>query len=188
MITIALPNQSMLDRLTSQLPDVNLIVWGAADGAPPQHVDLAVLDYLGSSSTLADFEGLDVAALQSQSLGYDGVADRLPAGISYCNAVGVHEASTAELAVGLIIAEQRGFPEHFANQKTGTWNQHEQPGVAGKTVVIVGAGGVGNQIADKLAPFEANVVRVARSGRKDERGAIQSMDALPALLARADVV
>lgn len=188
MITIALPNQSMLDRLTSQLPDVNLIVWGAADGAPPQHVDLAVLDYLGSSSTLADFEGLDVAALQSQSLGYDGVADRLPAGISYCNAVGVHEASTAELAVGLIIAEQRGFPEHFANQKTGTWNQHEQPGVAGKTVVIVGAGGVGNQIADKLAPFEANIVRVARTNRSDARGAIQSMDALPSLLAKADVV
>ncbi|GAA1217522.1 2-hydroxyacid dehydrogenase [Rhodoglobus aureus] len=188
MITIALPDQQMCDRLAPQLPDVNLIVWGAADGAPPQHVDLAVLGYLGASSALGSFEGLDVAALQSQSLGYDGVADRLPAGITYCNAVGVHEASSAELAVGLIIAEQRGFPEHFANQQTGSWNQHEHPGVAGNTVIIVGAGGVGNQIADKLAPFEANVVRVARTNRSDARGAIQSMDALPSLLAKADVV
>ena len=46
--------------------------------------------------------------------------------------------------------------------------------------LIVGAGGVGNQIADKLAPFDANVVRVARTNRSDERGAVQSMDALPA--------
>ncbi|MGV8852811.1 MAG: NAD(P)-dependent oxidoreductase, partial [Rhodoglobus sp.] len=165
MITIALPNQQMCDRLAPQLPDINLIVWGVTDGAPPQHVDLALLGYLGSANELAACEGLDIAALQSQSLGFDGVADRLPSGITYCNAVGVHEASTGELAVGLIISEQRGFPEHFANQQSGTWNQHEFIGVAGTTVVIVGAGGVGNQIADKLAPFEANVVRVARTNR-----------------------
>jgi phosphoglycerate dehydrogenase-like enzyme len=188
MITISLPDQHMRDRLAAQLPEVNLIVWGARDGAPPQHVDLAVLGYLDSANELGSFEGLDIAALQSQSLGYDGVTDRLPAGITYCNAVGVHEASTAELAVGMIIAEQRGFPEHFANQRTGTWNQHEFVGVAGSTVIIVGAGGVGNQIADKLAPFAANVVRVARTNRSDARGAVQSMDALPSLLAKADVV
>jgi len=188
MITIALPDQHMRDRLEAQLPEVNLIVWGARDGAPPQHVDLAVLGYLGASDELSICEGLDVAALQSQSLGYDGVADLLPAGITYCNAVGVHEASTAELVVGLVIAEQRGFIEHFANQQTGTWIQHERIGVAGSTVIIVGAGGVGNQIADKLSPFEANVVRVARTNRSDARGAIQSMDALAGLLALADVV
>jgi phosphoglycerate dehydrogenase-like enzyme len=188
MITIALPDQHILNRLASQLPDVNLIVWGVGDGPPPQHVDLALLGYLYSPDILATLEGMNVAALQSQSLGYDGIADRLPAGITYCNAVGVHEASTAELAVGMIISEQRGFPEYFANQQTGTWNQQQQLGVAGSTVVIVGAGGVGNQIADKLAPFEANVVRVARTNRSDARGAVQSMDALPSLLAKADVV
>lgn len=188
MITIALPDEQMHARLAPQLPDVNLIVWGANDGQPPQHVDLAVLGYLRSADDLQRFAGLNVAALQSQSLGYEKAAANLPAGISYSNAVGVHEASTAELAVGLIIAEQRGFPEHFANQQTGTWSQHEQPGVAGKIVVIVGAGGVGNQIADKLAPFEANIERVARTNRSDARGAVQSMDALPSLLAKADVV
>tara|TARA_R110002020_G_scaffold475881_2_gene713565 strand:- start:6000 stop:7019 length:1020 start_codon:yes stop_codon:yes gene_type:complete len=188
MITIALPDQQIFDRLAPQLPDVNVIVWGPADGAPPVHVDLALLGYLGAAGGLRSFEGMDVAALQSQSLGFDGIEDRLPAGITYCNAVGVHEASTAELAVGMIISEQRGFAEHFANQQTGTWNQHEQAGVAGKTVVILGAGGVGNQIADKLAPFDANVVRVARTNRSDARGAVQSMDALPALLAKADIV
>jgi phosphoglycerate dehydrogenase-like enzyme len=188
MITIALPDQQMHDRLAQHLTEVNLIVWGVGDGAPPQHIDLAVLGYLGASNELGAFAGLDVAALQSQSLGYDGVVDLLPSGITLCNAVGVHEASTAELAVGMIISEQRGFSEHFTNQQTATWNQHEHIGVAGTTIIIVGAGGVGNQIADKLAPFEANVVRVARTGRSDARGAVQSMDALPALLAKADVV
>lgn len=188
MITIALPDQQIFERLAPQLPDANVIVWCPADGAPPVHIDLVLVGYLGASGGLGSFAGMDVAAIQSQSLGYDGIENRLPAGITYCNAVGVHEASTAELAVGMIISEQRGFPAHFANQQTGTWDQHEQPGVAGKTVVIVGAGGVGNQIADKLAPFDANVVRVARSNRSDERGAVQSMDALPSLLAKANIV
>jgi len=188
MVSIALPNQQMHDRLAPQLPDVELIVWNVTDGAPPAHLDLAVLGYLGAGGGIAAFAGMDVAALQSQSLGYDGIADLLPAGIAYCNAVGVHEASTAELAVGMIISEQRGFPNHFANQRSGIWDQHEQPGVAGKTILIVGAGGVGNQISDKLAPFDANVVRVARSGRSDERGAVQSLHALSSLLAMADVV
>jgi phosphoglycerate dehydrogenase-like enzyme len=188
MITIALPDQQMHDRLAQHLTQVNLIVWSVGDGAPPQHIDLAVLGYLGASNELGAFADLDVAALQSQSLGYDGVVDLLPSGITLCNAVGVHEASTAELAVGMIISQQRGFPEHFTNQQTATWNQHEHIGVAGTTIIIVGAGGVGNQITDKLAPFEANVVRVARTGRSDARGAVQSMDALPSLLAKADVV
>lgn len=188
MITIAVPTQRMLDSLTPQLPDVNVILWTAEEGAPPQHVDLAVLGYLGSKDELTALEGLDIAAVQSQSLGYDGISEVLPAGLSYCNAVGVHEASTAELAVGFIISEQRGFPQHFRNQQSGAWVQHEHIGVAGTTVLVVGAGGVGNQIVDKLAPFGANVVRIARTGRNDERGGIQSMDALPALLAQADVV
>jgi hypothetical protein len=42
MITIALPDQQMHDRLAQHLTQVNLIVWSVGDGAPPQHIDLAV--------------------------------------------------------------------------------------------------------------------------------------------------
>jgi len=188
MITIAVPDQQMHDRLAPQLPDVSLIVWNVGDGAPTQHIDLAVLGYLRAADDLPKFAAFDVDALQSQSLGYENAVKHVPVGISLSNAVGVHEASTAELAVGMMISEQRGFPRHFAHQQSGTWSQNEQPGVAGKTVVVIGAGGVGNQIVDKLSPFDANVVRVARSGRSDERGAVQSLDALPSLLAKADIV
>ncbi|MFE9291331.1 2-hydroxyacid dehydrogenase [Streptomyces olivaceus] len=134
----------------------------------------------------------NVQVLQTLSAGIDSVEPglkQLPAGVRLCNARGVHEASTAELTLTLILASLRGVPDFVRAQDRGEWLGGFRPALADRTVLIVGYGSIGAAIEDRLVPFEvAPVVRVARSTRATERGPVHPLTDLPALLPRADVV
>ncbi|WOX21919.1 2-hydroxyacid dehydrogenase [Streptomyces solicathayae] len=133
-----------------------------------------------------------VRAVQTLSAGIDhvtpGLGDLRP-GVRLCNAKGVHEASTAELTLTLILASLRGVPGFVRGQDAEEWRAGFYPALADKSVLIVGYGSIGAAIEDRLAPFEcARVARVARSARATERGPVHALADLPALLPQADVV
>ncbi|MDO0925593.1 2-hydroxyacid dehydrogenase [Streptomyces sp. TG1A-8] len=133
-----------------------------------------------------------VQVVQTLSAGIDHVEPGLPhlrAGVRLCNARGVHEASTAELTLALILASLRGVPDFVRAQDRGEWLGGFRPALADRGVLIVGYGSIGAAIEDRLEPFElARVARVARSGRATARGPVHPFTALPSLLPEADVV
>ncbi|MEC4016235.1 2-hydroxyacid dehydrogenase [Streptomyces sp. H27-D2] len=113
----------------------------------------------------------------------------LPPGVRLCNARGVHEASTAELALTLTLASLRDIPGFVRGQDAEEWRSGFYPALADKSVLIVGYGAIGSAIEDRLAPFEcARVVRVARSARETAHGPVLPFSELPELLPDADVV
>ncbi|WP_418959296.1 2-hydroxyacid dehydrogenase [Streptomyces tritici] len=133
-----------------------------------------------------------VRVVQTLSAGIDhvtpGLGDLRP-GVRLCNAKGVHEASTAELTLALVLASLRGLPGFVRGQDAEEWRAGFYPALADKSVLIVGYGSIGAAIEDRLAPFEcARVARVARSARATERGPVHALTDLPALLPEADVV
>ncbi|MCI3273296.1 2-hydroxyacid dehydrogenase [Streptomyces cylindrosporus] len=133
-----------------------------------------------------------VRVVQTLSAGIDALLPNLSdlrPGVQVCNARGVHEASTAELALTLILASLRGVPDFVRAQERGEWLGGFRPALADKNVLIVGYGSIGSAIEDRLVPFEvARVARVARSGRTTARGPVHPLTDLPALLPEADVV
>lgn len=133
-----------------------------------------------------------VRVVQTLSAGIDHVEPGLPLlpeGVRLCNAKGVHEASTAELTLALILASLRGIPAFVRGQDAEEWRDGFYPALADKSVLIVGYGSIGAAIEDRLAPFEcARVARVARSARATERGEVRALADLPELLPDADVV
>ena len=133
-----------------------------------------------------------VQVLQTLSAGVDNVLPglgHLRPGVRLCNARGVHEASTGELALTLILASLRGIPDFVRAQDKGEWLGGFRPALADKTALIVGYGSIGAAIEDRLAPFElTRVARVARSERTTARGPVHPLTELPALLPEADIV
>lgn len=133
-----------------------------------------------------------VRVVQTLSAGIDHVEPGLPLlpeGVRLCNAKGVHEASTAELTLALILASLRGIPGFVRGQDAEEWRDGFYPALADKSVLIVGYGSIGAAIEDRLVPFEcARVARVARSARATERGEVRALADLPELLPDADVV
>ncbi|NNN33711.1 2-hydroxyacid dehydrogenase [Streptomyces sp. S3(2020)] len=130
--------------------------------------------------------------VQTLTAGVDDVLaqlDDIVPGVDLCNARGVHEASTAELALTLTLASLRGIPGFVRAQQQEHWQGDFHPALADKSVLVVGYGSIGAAIEDRLVPFEvARVARVARSARTTERGPVHPLTELPALLPEADVV
>ncbi|MFB8756211.1 2-hydroxyacid dehydrogenase [Streptomyces nigra] len=133
-----------------------------------------------------------VQVVQTLSAGTDHVEPglkHLRPGVRLCNARGVHEASTSELTLTLILASLRGIPDFVRAQDKGEWRGGFRPALADKNVLIVGYGSIGAAIEDRLVPFEvARVARVARSARTTARGPVHPLTDLSALLPDADVV
>ncbi|MBD8535148.1 2-hydroxyacid dehydrogenase [Plantibacter sp. CFBP 13570] len=189
-LIVSLP-ADLREEVLSQgpLPEgVEFVEWDLRAEPPVEHIDLVVPVYLGSNKPLANVAAVTPKLVQVQSIGYDGLADLLPAGITLANAATVHEASTAELTVGLILASQRGIPDFVRAERTGEWLQSQRPSLADRRVLLIGYGGVGAAIEERLLPFEVEVTRVASSAREDERGPIHGIDELPGLLPHAEIV
>ncbi|GAA4590711.1 2-hydroxyacid dehydrogenase [Streptomyces violaceoruber] len=170
--------------------------WDGEEAFPADPADCAfyVVPYMKPSTVgVRPLPGMrSVQVVQTLSAGIDHVEPglgHLPAGVRLCNARGVHEASTAELTLALILASLRGIPDFVRAQDRGEWLGGFRPALADRTVLIVGYGSIGAAIEDRVAPFEvAPVVRVARSARTTERGPVHPLTELPRLLPQADVV
>lgn len=168
---------------------VEVVVWNG-DGPPPDgEVELWVPHYATRADVIDrghELRGLRV--VQLQSAGYDGVAERLPDGITLCNATGVHDDATAEHAVGLVLASLRGIPE--AVRRHGHWQP--MPGrrsLADARVLVLGYGSIGRAVAERLLPMRTTITAVASRGRDDDLvGRVRGIDDLAELLPEQDVV
>ncbi|MCX5237817.1 2-hydroxyacid dehydrogenase [Streptomyces prunicolor] len=179
------------------LPDgPNYLFWDGGEDFPadPGACAFYVVPYMKSSEVglrpLPEMGSVQV--VQTLSAGIDHVQPGLKylrPGVQLCNARGVHEASTGELTLALVLASLRGIPDFVRAQDKGEWGGGFHPALADRSVLIVGYGSIGSAIEDRLTPFElARVARVARSARTTARGPVHPLAELPALLPEADVV
>lgn len=186
-LRLSLPDERTLDRFTD-LADVDLVVWdfsGPIPDGPP--IDLAVRPYV-LSGDLTVLDPGRVRVVQTQALGFDDAIGHVPDGITWCNAVGVHEGPTAEIAVGLLIASLRGLDDFARAMPDGRWMRGWHRGLLGARVLLLGYGGIGTEVHARLDGFGVDLVRVARSARSDEHGAIHGIDDLLTLLPGVDAV
>lgn len=185
---VTVPDERWLD-LWPQGEDgpVEVVLWDVL-GTPPVDPQFVVLPYL-SAPDLDRVRVLgSLRVLQTLSAGYEGVLPHLPDGVTLCNARGVHDASTAELTVGLAIAGLRGLGDYARAQPAGRWLSGTRTSLADRSVLLVGAGSVGDAIARRLEPFEVSLTRVASTARDTPSGRVHGVDELSALLPAHDVV
>lgn len=186
-ITVSLPDATLREYLRPH-PDVTVLEWDLSGEPPQPRLDIVVPPYMGGTQVLQRLEAVETGLVQGQSIGYDGIADSLPAGRVFANAAGVHETSTAELTLALVLASQRELPRMLQNQQDGRWETRPTASLADRRVLIVGYGGVGKAIEDRLLPFETIVTRVASKERRDPRGHVHGVAELHALLPEHDIV
>jgi phosphoglycerate dehydrogenase-like enzyme len=187
-LIVSVPNKEFITALGVDTSEVDLIEWDMAGPPPTDTFDIVVPPYMGARDRLVNLEGLHVHLVQGLTAGYDGVADVLPKDMVFANAASVHETSTSEMTLALILASQRGIPDFVRAAQKGHWAPAWHESLADRSVLLVGYGGVGKAIESKLLAFEASVVRVARTQRTDERGVIHAFTELPSLLGAADIV
>lgn len=187
-LIVSVPDKGLADALGVDTSQVDLIEWDMTGPPPLDTIDIAVPPYMGARECLTNLEGLHVRLVQGLTAGYDGVGEALPANMVFANAASVHETSTSEMTLALILASQRGIPDFVRAAEKGHWARAWHESLADRTVLLVGYGGVGKAIETRLLAFEVTVVRVARTKRSDDIGVIHAISELPSLLPQADIV
>ncbi|HEY8474569.1 MAG TPA: 2-hydroxyacid dehydrogenase [Natronosporangium sp.] len=178
------PYQEIVPRLPAALA-VDVYDGSGEPPASQDQVELYVTPYTFDARPLELIRAMPkLRVVQTLTAGYEHVLPYLPEGVTLCNAGGLHDTSTAELAVTLMLASLRGIPDFVRGQDAGEWRHRRWDSLADRTVLIVGYGGIGAAIERRLAGFEVEVLRVARRPRPGVAGLAE----LPELLPRADVV
>lgn len=178
------------DDLRDAVPDLRIDVYDGIS-APPAAADVAdvemyVLPYPQDRATKLIAEMPRLQVLQTLNAGYEDLLPLLPDGVTLCNGRGLHDASTAELGLALILAAQRNLPRWVKEQQAHHWIREYTDSLADARVLIIGYGSIGAALDARLAACEADVVKVARRPRPDE--GVHGVDALPELLPEADIV
>lgn len=175
----------MLAGIAAAAPLVVYRDLASLGGAPATDIGFLVPPYMGPAEELTIIDRLpNVQVCQLLTAGYEHALEYLPPRVTVCNAAGVHDTSTAELTLGLVIAAQRGLDDFARGMGSGQWLHETRPSLADRNVLIIGAGGLGGAIRRRLEPFEVQVQQVART----ERSGVLPMQLIPDLLPWADVV
>ncbi len=95
-------------------------------------------------------------------------------GVIVTNSRGIHAIPMAEHTMGLLIALARKFPASMRFQAASHWAQQEiwdmQPPpseLSGATLLIVGLGAIGSELARRARAFGMRILAVTRSGKAD---------------------
>ena len=151
-----------------------------------------------------------VKVVQALLAGVDWtLAEVRPGGVDsgpvVCDAQGCHNVTTSEWVLMAILTRMKYVPIYVQLQAEQDWrsrtradaayqklhllNQVTDPPIlleelSGKRVLIVGSGSIGRSIEERLAPFEVEIVRVARHAREG----VEPVEKLKELLPWADIV
>jgi phosphoglycerate dehydrogenase-like enzyme len=169
-------------------------------------VDFWILVFARRSApeTFQQLRGVKV--VQSMMAGVDWIMPWLPKDIVLCDGRGLHDISASEWVLTAILDSLKRFPYYRDMQLREEWKGQasvrngfmDVPGaqvgqyavlgddLAGKTVLIVGYGSIGEAIEVRLKPFGVKILRVARSPRKEPE--VFPVAELCSLLPTADIV
>jgi phosphoglycerate dehydrogenase-like enzyme len=171
-----------------------VIAWASdpeALGPPPPGVEIvdapsSEVEFLvprwDEAIRIGELPGLRV--VQVLSAGVDWIVDLVPDGVTLCSARGARDRAMAEWIAAAILAEVKHARPFAVAQGRHEWRPMTLHDATGLRILVVGFGSIGRAVREMLAPFQCEVVGVARRSRDGVHG----VDELPELLGEFDVV
>lgn len=153
-------------------PDVGALIW--TDYARPQ----ALIELLSDNPQLT--------WVQLPFAGVDAFAEALSYPVKFTSAKGSYREPVAEHALALTLALARALPERV---RATTWGKKFAFSLYGSNIVVLGGGGITEELLELLAPFRADIT-VVRSKAIDLPGATRTVrfEELDDYLPTTDVV
>jgi len=122
--------------------------------------------------------------IQTLSAGVDWLLGLLPPGVTLCDASGTRDVAVAEWVLAAILASKKLLGELRDRQREHRWEWRQSCELTGSTVMILGYGAIGAAVERRLAPFDVELIRVARRAR----AGVHPVDELGSLLGQAEIV
>lgn len=134
-----------------------------------------VIDYMSpiNSKSYANAKNLKAICVMRSGVENINIKKASAQGIKVMNCPSRLAVPVSEYTIGMIIAEVRSLARGHENLMKGNWqmyysNQNDTFVLQGRTVGIVGFGGIGRRVAKVLAAMEANIVVYDPYCKKEE--------------------
>jgi len=180
-----LPRASV-EQLAGPLPDVEIVEVPREGEPPPDVRGEVLLTFAWGSPNLTLLVRRGVRWIHTIGTGVDrfpldAVGDR----ILTCSR-GASAIPIAEWALAMLLAFEKRLPESWIERPPERWNQAELGGLAGRTLGLVGLGGIGTAVARRALGFEMRVRALRRSGGPSPLAGVEMAADLAELLGSAD--
>jgi phosphoglycerate dehydrogenase-like enzyme len=161
-----------LDRFRARFPELPFAV--ARDPAELDSLLPGAAPTVAYSCKTDAFPGpahrplLDVPSLrwlQVGGSGHDHLEGWREAGIVLTNAAGVLAPALAEAAVGAMLALAFGLKRYVRQQEARLWRKGTWRPLAGRTLLVVGAGAIGTEVALRAKALGLRVIALVRRPR-----------------------
>jgi D-3-phosphoglycerate dehydrogenase len=136
------------------------------------HEVLVVRSTKVGAATIEAGEALRLVVRAGSGVNTIDVAAATSAGVGVANVPGRNAIAVAELTFGLLLAVDRNIPAASKALHRGEWDKVRfsvAAGLQGRTLGILGFGGIGRAVAERAVAFGLHVITLARDER-DEIG------------------
>jgi phosphoglycerate dehydrogenase-like enzyme len=130
------------------------------------------------------------AAGAGEQVGAAELTDEELGRVIVTSGAGVHAGPLAEFALFGMLAFAKGLPRILADQRARRWRHHPVAELSGRTLLIVGLGQIGAEVARLAAAFGMRVIGLNRTGSGDHPYVeeLDRIDALGDRLPEADAI
>ena len=176
----------MLEQVRHAHPDVALC-HVPMKGAPPDEAEGEVLlTHARGSPNFAEVVKRGVRWVHTYGTGvndfpFAALGDRLLT----CSR-GASAGPIAEWVMAMLLAAEKQLPKSWIHEPPATWNIASLGGLHGRTLALVGLGGIGGEVARLSLAFGMRVRALRRSDAPSPVAGVELVRELPALLRDAD--
>lgn len=150
------------------LAGVTPITWDLTGAAPvgAESAQVLVTKIMDPAPIVHQLDQLPhLRMIQLFSSGRDAWTGFAPTGVEVSGADQIHGGPVAEWVVAQLLAHYRGLEGYRARQRSHIWERRWTGTLAGKRVLVLGAGDIGENVVRRLEPFGATATIVGRTAR-----------------------
>jgi len=178
----------LLDRVVEAHPDVEIVPIPTHE-PPPDGVegDVLLTSAVGAPN-LADVFPRGVRWVHAYGTGVNGFPfDLLGDRIFTCSR-GASATAISEWVIAVMLAAEKQLPQYWLSEPPERWFSAPLGSLRGKSLALIGFGGIAQAVARRALPFDMQVQALRRSAAKSPLASVRVVSSLEELLAEADHV
>ncbi|MDM5357191.1 D-2-hydroxyacid dehydrogenase [Peribacillus sp. ACCC06369] len=191
ILSTIIPNESIQTKMMDAFPDLNFIYQEGWTDEPLNEAEILITygedlneEIIGKAANL---KWIMVMSAGLELMPFKAIEER---GILVTNARGIHKIPMAEYTIGMLLQYEKKLKLLMKNEREELWHRKIEVGeLNGKTMLVLGAGAIGGEVARLGKAFRMTTMGVNRSGKPvDSIDRLYTLDNILEAVPEADYI
>lgn len=176
----------LLSLVREQFPAVEIEVIAEKGPLPDGVAGEVLLTNAWGSPNMGDVIARGVRWVHCYGTGVDEFPFEALGGVPLTCSRGASAVPIAEFVLAVVLAAEKNIPRLWIHEPPERWNLFDLGGMRGRTLGLIGLGGIGCAVAERALPFGMRVMALRRTAKPSPVDGVEVVTDLGAILAAAD--